>query len=80
MKIIVSFGPKFHTLVIQNADLDTFRLFVLFFSQRKRSAVSAVKQEAQEVLGEGERLLDEANQLSDNIIKEIEVLKSNRAL
>lgn len=42
--------------------------------------MSAVKQEAQEILGEGERLLEEANQLSDNIIKEIEVLKSNRAI
>lgn len=41
--------------------------------QRKRTAVSAVKQEAQDVLGEGERLLDEANQLSDNINKELEV-------
>uniref|UniRef100_A0A671XHD0 Basement membrane-specific heparan sulfate proteoglycan core protein n=1 Tax=Sparus aurata TaxID=8175 RepID=A0A671XHD0_SPAAU len=43
--------------------------------ERKRSAVSAVKQEAQEILGEGERLLEEANQLSDNIIKEIEDLE-----
>uniref|UniRef100_A0A8C3AX25 Laminin subunit alpha-2 n=1 Tax=Cyclopterus lumpus TaxID=8103 RepID=A0A8C3AX25_CYCLU len=34
-----------------------------------------VRQEAQEVLGEGERLLDEANQLSDNINKEIEDLE-----
>uniref|UniRef100_A0A3P8V0J9 Laminin subunit alpha 2 n=1 Tax=Cynoglossus semilaevis TaxID=244447 RepID=A0A3P8V0J9_CYNSE len=38
--------------------------------ERKRSAVGLVKKEAQEVLGEGERLLDEANQLSDNINKE----------
>lgn len=44
------------------------------FLQRKHSAVSGVKQEAQEILGEGERLLDEANQLSDNLNKEIEVL------
>lgn len=44
-----------------------------FFFQRKRSAVGLVKKEAQEVLGEGERLLDEANQLSDNINKEVEV-------
>lgn len=44
--------------------------------QRKRSAVGGVKREAQKVLGEGERLLDEANQLSDNINNEIEVQKS----
>ncbi|KAM7367692.1 hypothetical protein PAMP_013975 [Pampus punctatissimus] len=43
--------------------------------ERKRSAVSGLKQEAQVVLGEGERLLDEANQLSDNINKEIEDLE-----
>ncbi|XP_049913534.1 laminin subunit alpha-2 isoform X1 [Epinephelus moara] len=43
--------------------------------ERKCSAVSGLKQEAQEVLGEGERLLDEANQLSDNINKEIEDLE-----
>ncbi|XP_070781481.1 laminin subunit alpha-2 [Enoplosus armatus] len=43
--------------------------------ERKRSAVSGVKQEAQDVLGEGERLLEEANQLSDNINKEIEDLE-----
>ncbi|XP_062292940.1 laminin subunit alpha-2 [Scomber scombrus] len=43
--------------------------------ERKRSAVSGVKQEAQEVLGEGERLLGEANQLSDNINKELEDLE-----
>ncbi|XP_029351939.1 laminin subunit alpha-2 isoform X3 [Echeneis naucrates] len=43
--------------------------------ERKRSAVSEVKQETQEVLGEGERLLGEANQLSDNINKEIEDLE-----
>ncbi|XP_069017691.1 laminin subunit alpha-2 [Embiotoca jacksoni] len=42
--------------------------------ERKRSAVSGVKQEAQKVLGEGEGLLEEANQLSDNINKEIEDL------
>ena len=36
--------------------------------------MSGLRQEAQEVLGEGERLLDEANQLSDNINKELEVL------
>lgn len=47
-----------------------------FFLQRKRSAVSGVKQEAEEVLGQGENLLDEANQLSDNINKELEVQKS----
>lgn len=51
-------------------------LILVCASQRKRSAVSGLKQEAQEVLGEGERLLDEANQLSDNINKELEVLKS----
>lgn len=43
------------------------------FLQRKRSAVSKVKQEAQEVLEQGEHLLAEANQLSDNINKEVEV-------
>ncbi|KAM7395151.1 hypothetical protein PAMA_006754 [Pampus argenteus] len=43
--------------------------------ERKRSAVYGLKQEAQVVLGEGERLLDEANQLSDNINKEIEDLE-----
>ena len=48
--------------------------------QRKRSAVGAVKQEAQKVLGEGEHLLEEANQLSDNINKELEVLKSHMEL
>ncbi|XP_029705872.1 LOW QUALITY PROTEIN: laminin subunit alpha-2 [Takifugu rubripes] len=40
--------------------------------ERKRSAVSKVKQEAQEVLEQGEHLLAEANQLSDNINKEVE--------
>ncbi|XP_054872128.1 laminin subunit alpha-2 isoform X6 [Amphiprion ocellaris] len=43
--------------------------------ERKRSAVSGVKEEAQKVLGEGERLLEEANQLSDNINKELEDLE-----
>ncbi|XP_055362118.1 laminin subunit alpha-2 isoform X4 [Betta splendens] len=43
--------------------------------ERKHSAVSGVKQEAQKVLGEAEDLLDEANQLSDNINKEIEDLQ-----
>ncbi|KAM8831423.1 laminin subunit alpha-2 isoform 2-T2 [Spinachia spinachia] len=43
--------------------------------ERKRSAVSGLRQEAQRVLGEGERFLDEANQLSDNINKEIEDLE-----
>ncbi|KAM3603056.1 uncharacterized protein V6R79_015876 [Siganus canaliculatus] len=46
--------------------------------ERKRSAVSGVKQEAQQVLGEGENLLDEANQLSDNINKELEDLEEMR--
>lgn len=46
-----------------------------FSLQRKRSAVSKVKQEAQEVLEQGEHLLGEANQLSDNINKEVEVPK-----
>nr|XP_057947713.1 laminin subunit alpha-2 isoform X3 [Doryrhamphus excisus] len=40
--------------------------------ERKHSAVLGVKQQAQKVLGEGEHLLDEANQLSDNINKELE--------
>lgn len=43
--------------------------------ERKRAAVSGVKDEAQKVLGEGEHLLDEANQLSDSIIKELENLE-----
>ncbi|CAN9507937.1 unnamed protein product [Ophioblennius macclurei] len=43
--------------------------------ERKRAAVSGVKDEAQKVLGEGENLLDEANQISDNIIKELEDLE-----
>ncbi|KAL6095758.1 lama2 [Pungitius sinensis] len=43
--------------------------------ERKRSAVSGLRQEAQRVLGEGERLLAETNQLSDNINNEIEDLK-----
>ncbi|XP_071058103.1 laminin subunit alpha-2 isoform X1 [Pseudochaenichthys georgianus] len=43
--------------------------------ERKSSAVNEVKQKAQEVLGEGERFLDEANQLSENINKEIEDLE-----
>ncbi|KAM4529659.1 laminin subunit alpha-2 isoform 2-T2 [Fundulus diaphanus] len=43
--------------------------------QRKRDAVSAVKQDAQKILGEGNDLLDEANQLSDNINKELEDLQ-----
>ncbi|KAM4601168.1 laminin subunit alpha-2 [Polymixia lowei] len=43
--------------------------------ERKRSAVSGVKQGTQDVLGEGESLLAEANQLSDNINKEIEDLE-----
>lgn len=45
----------------------------VFVLQRKHSAVIEVKQKAQEVLGEGEHHLDEANQLSENINKEIEV-------
>lgn len=51
-------------------------ILVCCFLKRKRSGVSEVKQEALQVLGEGEDLLDQANQLSDNINKEIEVLKS----
>ncbi|XP_056150110.1 laminin subunit alpha-2 [Lampris incognitus] len=43
--------------------------------ERKRSAVMGVKQGAQEVLGEGEQSLAEANQLSDQINKEIEDLE-----
>lgn len=38
--------------------------------------MSAVRDKAQEVLGEGEQLLDEANQLSDNINRELEVRQS----
>lgn len=48
---------------------------VFFVVQRKRSAVSQVRQEAQDVLNQGEHLLHEANQLSDNINKEVEVHK-----
>lgn len=51
------------------------RCVFLKFLQRKRSAVSKVKQGAQEVLEQGEHLLAEANQLSDNINKEVEVHK-----
>ncbi|XP_061742141.1 laminin subunit alpha-2 isoform X4 [Nerophis ophidion] len=40
--------------------------------ERKHSAVLGVKQQAQKVLVEGENLLDEANQLSDNLNKELE--------
>lgn len=38
--------------------------------------MSGVRDKAQEVLGEGEQLLDEANQLSDNINRELEVRQS----
>lgn len=48
---------------------------VVFFLQRKRSAVSKVKQEAQDILENGEHLLGEANQLSENINKAVEVHK-----
>ncbi|XP_061609365.1 laminin subunit alpha-2 isoform X7 [Phyllopteryx taeniolatus] len=44
----------------------------LTFLERKHAAVLGVKEEAQKVLGEGETLLDDANQLSDNINKELE--------
>ncbi|XP_061668188.1 laminin subunit alpha-2 [Syngnathoides biaculeatus] len=44
----------------------------LTFLERKHAAVLGVKQEAQKVLGEGETLLDDANQLSDVINKELE--------
>ncbi|KAM9355578.1 laminin subunit alpha-2 [Pholidichthys leucotaenia] len=47
--------------------------------ERKHAAVSGVKQEAQKVLGEGERLLEEANQISDNINREIEDLQEMRS-
>lgn len=47
-----------------------------FSVQRKRSAVSGVRDKAQEVLDEGDQLLDEANQLSDNINRELEVRQS----
>lgn len=45
------------------------------FLQRKSSAVSKVKQEAQDILEHGEHLLGEANQLSENMNKEVEVYK-----
>lgn len=41
--------------------------------QRKRSAVSKEKEEAQDILEQGEHLLEEANQLSDSVNKEVEV-------
>ncbi|XP_061560845.1 laminin subunit alpha-2 isoform X3 [Phycodurus eques] len=44
----------------------------LTFLERKHAAVLGVKEEAQKVLEEGETLLDDANQLSDNINKELE--------
>ncbi|XP_030201370.1 laminin subunit alpha-2 isoform X3 [Gadus morhua] len=43
--------------------------------ERKRAAVSGVRQEAEGLLGDGERLLGEANQLSDRINGEIEDLE-----
>lgn len=49
----------------------------MVFLQRKHSAVNEVKEDTQEVLGEGERLLAGANQLSENINMELEVLKSS---
>uniref|UniRef100_A0A671XJM5 Basement membrane-specific heparan sulfate proteoglycan core protein n=1 Tax=Sparus aurata TaxID=8175 RepID=A0A671XJM5_SPAAU len=76
------------TEVIITPNLSSFAQDLLYSAQGKtRQAGSLAEQnkanltaleEAQEILGEGERLLEEANQLSDNIIKEIEVLKSNR--
>ncbi|XP_077565326.1 laminin subunit alpha-2 isoform X3 [Stigmatopora nigra] len=44
----------------------------LTFLERKHAAVLGVKQEAQKVLEEGETLLNDANQLSDNINKDLE--------
>lgn len=41
--------------------------------QRKRDAVSSVKKGTEDVLADGERILAEANGLSDSINKEIEV-------
>lgn len=75
IKRIVSCSPDVRVLARQGL---VQLLILVWFSQRKRAAVSGVRQEAQEVLGEGERLLDEANQLSDNINKEIEVRKSTQ--
>lgn len=46
---------------------------LVFLFQRKRSAVSTVKEEAKDILEQGEHLLEEAYQLSDNINKEVEV-------
>ncbi|XP_029984754.1 laminin subunit alpha-2 isoform X3 [Sphaeramia orbicularis] len=43
--------------------------------ERKRSAVNTVRQQTQDVLGEGESLLDDANQLSDSINKGLEELE-----
>lgn len=48
-------------------------MFLYLLFQKKRSAVSKVKGEAQGMLEQGEHLLEEANQLSDNINKEVEV-------
>ncbi|XP_034018533.1 laminin subunit alpha-2 isoform X2 [Thalassophryne amazonica] len=47
----------------------------LTFLERKHSAVSRMTQDVQEILGKGEHLLAVANQLSDNINKEIEDLE-----
>ncbi|XP_077409138.1 laminin subunit alpha-2 isoform X2 [Vanacampus margaritifer] len=44
----------------------------LTFLEGRHAAVLGVKQEAQKVIGEAENLLDDANQLSDNINKELE--------
>ncbi|XP_028295898.1 laminin subunit alpha-2 isoform X3 [Gouania willdenowi] len=46
--------------------------------EKRRAAVSGLKQESQKVLTDGERLLDEANQLSDNINGELEDLEEMR--
>uniref|UniRef100_H3DG70 Laminin subunit alpha 2 n=1 Tax=Tetraodon nigroviridis TaxID=99883 RepID=H3DG70_TETNG len=43
--------------------------------EKKRFAVSKVKEEAKGILEQGEHLLEEANQLSDNINKEVEELE-----
>ncbi|KAK7907204.1 hypothetical protein WMY93_015816 [Mugilogobius chulae] len=47
--------------------------------ERKRDAVSAVQQMTQDVLGEGENLLVEANNLSDDINKGLEELEEMQA-
>lgn len=52
---------------------DTELFAAALFLKGRHAAVLGVKREAQKVIGEAENLLDDANQLSDNINKELEV-------